>query len=87
MCKLPHDLNLVDEWFFAKLLTVCSLLREGLYSVLAIVLVFDHQVDRREVTLSDLLDGLEQLVEATLIQSDCQVIAPCQQLFRILAFP
>lgn len=68
MRKLPHYLDLVDQRLLAELLAVGALLRKCLHCVLALVLVLDHQVDRGEVPLSYLLDGLEQLVEAALVE-------------------
>ena len=86
MRKLPHYLYLVDQRLFAELLAVGTLLRKGLHCVLALVLVLDHQVHRRKIALPYLLDGLEQLVEAALVNSRGQIVPPRQQFLLVFAF-
>lgn len=85
MVELAHDFYFVDEGFLPLVLAVGALLRKRLHCVLLPVLVLDHQVDSREVALADLLDRLEQLMEAALVQPSLEVVAPQQQLLVGLA--
>ena len=43
-----------------------------------------HKIDRSEVSLSNLFDGLEKLMEASLIQSQGECVSPSHQTFLML---
>lgn len=67
MVELSHDLDLLNQALPSILLTVGCFFGEGLHCVFLLVGKFLHQVHRREVPFSDLLDRLECLMEALLV--------------------
>ena len=81
MVELAHELDLVDQRLLALVLGVGGLLAEGLDGEALVVLQPDRQVHRGEVALADLLDGLEELVEAALVDARRQVVPPLFEYF------
>ena len=67
MIQAPHDLNFLDQTLLAVSLAVGRFLREGLDGVACSIFQFLRQVDGCEIALADLLDGLELLMEAPLV--------------------
>ena len=65
--QLSHDVELVDQALLAVLGREAGLLGKGLDCVLGAVSQPLHLVDRGEVALSQLLERLEHLMEALLV--------------------
>lgn len=65
--KVAHDFDLFYETLLTILLTVGCLFGKSLHRIFLFVFEALHEVDRGEVTLTDLLDGFELLVESDLI--------------------
>lgn len=74
--EIPHDLDFLKQALLAVLLAVSRLLGKCLHCVLPAVFELLSEVDRGEVALPYLLDGLELLVEAQLVEVSSQDISP-----------
>lgn len=70
--QVSHDFYLLDQAFLSLVLAVGGFLGECLDSIGDFIFELLGQVDRCEVTLADLLDGLELLVESPLVESSSQ---------------
>lgn len=68
MVEFPHDFYLVDEGLFSLFFTIGALLGEGFHCLLAAILMLNHKVNSSKVSLTDLLNWLEKLMEAALVQ-------------------
>ena len=67
--QVPHDFDFLDQALLSLVLAVGGFLGECLDSIRDFIFKFFGQVDGREVALADFLDGLELLVEASLVES------------------
>jgi hypothetical protein len=85
MVKFAHDLDLVDEGFLAIVLSVSGVLGEGLNCIFFAIFVADHQIDRCEIALTNLLDWLEQLMEASLVYLCLEESSPGHQFLDIVS--
>ena len=66
--ETSDDLDLLDEALFAILLAIGGFLRKSLHCVLLAVLEALDHVHGGKVAPADLLDGLELLMEANLVE-------------------
>ena len=67
--QVPHDFDFLDQALLPLVLAVGGLLGECLDSIGDFIFKFFGQIDGGEVALADFLDGLELLVEASLVES------------------
>jgi hypothetical protein len=65
VAQFSHDLNLIDEGFFAEFLLVGSFLRECLHRIFGIILMFDYQIDGSKISLADLFNRFKKLVKTS----------------------
>ena len=73
---MPHYLDFFDQALLSIFLAVGCLLGEGFNRVSHLVFDLFHQVDCGEVALPDLLDRLECLMKAFLVEIMFQDISP-----------
>lgn len=83
MAKFTHYLNLVQQRLFSKLFAVSAFLRKSLYSILFLILVFNDQVDRSEVSLSYLFYWFKQLMKTSKVDFGRQIIPPNYKVLSI----
>ena len=76
MLELSHDFNFFDQTLFSIFFAIGDFFREGLDCVLLFILFFSDEVNSREVPLPDFANGLELVVETSLIQFFPQNIPP-----------
>lgn len=69
MVELTHYLDFFDQGLFSILFTVGSFFRESFDCIFFLVLVFDDEIDRGEISLSYFFDRFEQFMETSLIYS------------------
>ena len=74
--EIAHDLDFPQQTLLAVLLAVGCLLGKRLHCIFPAVLELLSEVDGGEVALAYLLDGLELLVEAELVEVPSQNIPP-----------
>lgn len=67
MIEISHDFYLFYKTLLSLVLTIGSLLGEGLHCVVLSVFDFFSEVNRSEVTLTDFLLGLELLMKTPLV--------------------
>lgn len=84
MIELPHQLDFVHERLFALLLAVSRLFREGLDGKPALILQPNGQIDRRKVSFSYFFNGLEELVEAPLVEFAGKHVTPCLDCLDVM---
>lgn len=65
MAEFPHNVNLIDERFSPILFRVSAFFRECLDCIFFAILVLVDQINCSEVSLANLLDRLEELMEAS----------------------
>lgn len=74
--ELPHELDLIDQGLLALVFSVSCLLGKCLDSKSFFIFQPNSQINGRKVTLSDLFDRFEELVEASLIELASQDVPP-----------
>jgi len=67
--QVPHDFDFLDQALLPLVLAVGGLLGECLDGIGDFIFKFFGQIDGGKVALADFLDGLELLVEASLVES------------------
>ena len=82
----PHDFYLIYQGFLPFFFAVGALFRKGLGCISIVVLVFYHKIDGCKISFSNLLYGLKEFMEASLVEFLLKKVSPKENLISILLF-
>lgn len=78
--KASHDLYLLNKALLSILFAISILFREGLHSIIYIIFKLLSKIDCCKITLPNLLDRFELLMESSLIDFRSKNISPVLKL-------